>query len=71
MHTVYQLSSLRINHLGQYGLTTFLAGEVRDAISAFQSDLEGIEKATKERDAGRYMSYPHLFPSNIPQSIHI
>jgi arachidonate 15-lipoxygenase len=71
MHTVYQLSSLRINHLGRYGLTTFLDGRVRDAISTFQKELEEIEKATKERDAGRYMSYPHLFPSNIPQSIHI
>jgi arachidonate 15-lipoxygenase len=71
MHTVYQLSSLRINHLGKYGLTTFLDGAIHDAVKAFQADLEGVEKATKQRDAGRYMSYPHLFPSNIPQSIHI
>lgn len=71
MHTVYQLSSVRVNHLGHYGLTTFLDGAVRDAIGAFKSELADIETASKARDATRMMSYPHLFPSNIPQSIHI
>lgn len=71
LHTVFQLSSLRINHLGHYGLTTFLDPHVRSAISDFKSELEEIEKATRARDASRFMSYPHLFPSNIPQSIHI
>lgn len=71
MHTVYQLSSLRVNHLGRYGLTTFLDGRVREAIGTFQKELEEIEAASKARDASRYMSYPHLFPSNIPLSIHI
>ena len=71
MHTVFQLSSVRVNHLGHYGLTTFLDGRVRDAIGVFRSELDEVEKATKARDVGRYMSYPHLFPSNIPQSIHI
>ncbi|MFO0682522.1 MAG: lipoxygenase family protein [Sandaracinus sp.] len=71
LHTVYQLSSLRVNHLGKYGLTTFLDGRVREAIATFQKDLEEVEQASKERDEKRWISYPHLFPSNIPQSIHI
>ena len=71
MHTVYQLSSLRINHLGHYGLTAFMEPSIRQAISRFRAELDEIETATKARDAKRYLSYPHLFPSNIPQSIHI
>ena len=71
LHTLYQLSSLRINHLGHYGVTTFFHPAVLEAIAQFKSELAEIERATRERDASRYMSYPHLLPSNIPLSIHI
>lgn len=71
IHTVFQLSSLRINHLGRYGIAHFLDGAARDAADTFEKELDEIEKTLTERDATRYMPYPHLFPSNIPQSIHI
>lgn len=71
LHTVYQLSSVRVNHLGQYGLGHFLDLRVHEHASAFKSELAEIETVLRARDASRYLSYPHLFPSNIPQSIHI
>jgi arachidonate 15-lipoxygenase len=71
LHTVYQLSSVRVNHLGHYGLAHFLDSRVHAPLSAFQGELADIEKVLEERDPRRYLSYPHLFPSNIPQSIHI
>jgi arachidonate 15-lipoxygenase len=71
LHTVYQLSSVRVNHLGHYGLGHFLDPRVHPLTSAFKSELEEVETVLKARDPSRYLSYPHLFPSNIPQSIHI
>ncbi len=71
LHTVYQLSSVRVNHLGRYGLAHFLDLRVHEHASAFKSELEDVEKVLRERDASRYLPYPHLYPSNIPQSIHI
>ena len=72
MHTVYQLSQVRVNHLGHYGLTTFLDDpKIRAAISTFQEELKWIETDTKARDAKRTLHYDHLLPSKIPLSIHI
>jgi arachidonate 15-lipoxygenase len=71
LHTVYQLSSVRINHLGHYGLGHFLDLRVHEHEKALQNELAAIETTLKARDPARYLSYPHLFPSNIPRSIHI
>ena len=70
-NTVYQLSNLRYNHLGKYGLTTFLAPKVRRIIDAFRDDLALVEAEINAREASRYLPYPHLLPSTIPNSIHI
>ncbi len=70
-NTVYQLSNLRVNYLGDYGMTHFLDPKVRGIVSDFQSALKTIETTISERDANRYLPYPHLLPSTIPNSIHI
>lgn len=71
IHTVYQLSHLRVNHLGKYGLTHFLDERARVLVKDFSAALASLETRLTQRDEGRFLSYPHLFPSRIPQSIHI
>lgn len=71
IYTVYQLSSVRLTTVGKYSIAHFVHPPARAAVEAFERDLEGVERALSERDRGRWMSYPYLFPSRIPQSIHI
>lgn len=70
-NTVYQLSNLRVNRLGRYGMMHFLDLGARRAVAAFESDLERIEADMVQRDGDRLMSYPWLRPSTVPNSIHI
>lgn len=71
LHTVYQLSSVRVNHLGKYGIAHFLDPRARAAVSALQSDLADVEAVIAAREPSRHLPYPHLLPSRIPNSIHI
>ena len=71
LNTVYQLSNLRVNYLGQYGLLHFHDLDARHAVSAFKGALEALEVDMVGRDATRYLPYPHLRPSTVPNSIHI
>jgi arachidonate 15-lipoxygenase len=69
--TVYQLSALRMNRLGDYPLLHFLDTGVHPLLEAFRAELKAAEAVIAERDRARYLPYPHLLPSTIPASIHI
>ncbi len=69
--TVFQLSSVRENILGQYPITHFWHLEARDLVSELKRQLAEIEEDTLERDAERLLTFPFLLPSLIPNSIHI
>jgi hypothetical protein len=69
--TAYQLSSVRLNHLGQYPHFHFRDGAVKPLVEAFKADLEAAEATISDRDGRRFLSYPYLKPSAIPASIHI
>lgn len=71
LNTVYQLSSLRVNHLGRYDRGTFADGRVELLVDAFLGDLGRIDDEIAVRDASRLLPYPHLRPSLVPNSIHI
>jgi arachidonate 15-lipoxygenase len=71
LNTVYQLSEMRMNKLGHYGMLHFLDGRVRELVSDFVKELEAAEKVIAARDKSRFLSYPYLLPSTIPASIHI
>jgi arachidonate 15-lipoxygenase len=71
VHTVFQLSAIRVNRLGDYPMGHFVAKADRAAASAFAAELAEVEAAIAARDQSRWISYPHLLPSNIPASIHI
>lgn len=70
-NTVYQLSSIRVNHLGRYGLTHFRDLGVHGLVRGFETELEAAEAVIAAREPGRYLPYPHLLPSTIPNSINI
>lgn len=69
--TVFQLSSVRENILGHYPLTHFMHPAARELASQFKKQLAEIEKETLRRDALRFLTFPFLIPSQIPNSIHI
>lgn len=71
VYTVLQLSSLRLTRLGEFGPAQFLHGPAREVVASFANELERLEVDLRARDATRFLSYPFLFPSNIPGSIHI
>ncbi len=71
VYTVSQLSAVRINQLGRYGIAHFLHRAAADIADQFGSDLEAIETEIATRNRSRFMTYPYLLPSQIPQSIHI
>jgi arachidonate 15-lipoxygenase len=67
--TVYQLSSVYYNRLGDYGL--HFEPRVADVVRAFAKDLAALDDAIAAADAGRRQPYPFLRPSLIPASINI
>jgi arachidonate 15-lipoxygenase len=67
--TVFQLSGVYDNHLGDYPM--FMDLEVGEVIRAFQRDLAAVEATLQQADQGRLLSYPFLRPSLIPASINI
>ncbi|MCB9679507.1 MAG: hypothetical protein H6737_30660 [Alphaproteobacteria bacterium] len=69
--TVYQLSGLRMNYLGQYPEGTFADLESQALVKELQADLLRVEAVITEREKSRWLPYPHLLPSTIPASIHI
>jgi arachidonate 15-lipoxygenase len=70
-NTVYQLSSIRINKLGDYPSRHFRNRRVAPLVKQFQSALSTVDKQLVARDASRIISYPFLRPSRLPASIHI
>lgn len=68
---VYLLSHLRATKLGHYSPRDFADPRVLPLVARFARDLEQIESDTSARDAGRWLPYPYLLPSNILQSISI
>lgn len=67
--TVYQLSSVYYNHLGDYGLSLPL--KVAPLVSRFADELAALDARIAEADATRRLTYPFLRPSLIPASINI
>ncbi|MEM9454860.1 MAG: lipoxygenase family protein [Myxococcota bacterium] len=67
----YQLSHVRDNPLGDYPWLHFRDRRVIPLLKRFEDRLEVIENDTRERDRGRFLKYPYLYPSNITASIHI
>ncbi len=69
--TVYQLSGIRENILGHYGLFEFHSREASQLARTFKSELKELDHRIAERDAQRLLTFPFLRPSLIPNSIHI
>jgi len=69
--TVWQLSEVRVNYLGKYGITAFSDPRTSPLIRDFRAALEAVEEDIKRRDASRLLPYPFLLPSTIPASINI
>ncbi len=67
--TVFQLSGVYANHLGDY--SAFMDLEVGGVIRQFQRDLSAVELDLQQADQGRLLSYPFLRPSLVPASINI
>jgi len=68
---VYLLSAMQMSTLGHYAPTDFQDPRVAPLLARFRRALDGVEQATAQRDAGRWLPYPHLRPSRILQSISI
>jgi arachidonate 15-lipoxygenase len=68
---VYLLSHVRVSRLGDYAAGTFTDPHVEPILSRFHDRLLVLEEDSKARDAGRFLSYPYLRPSQILQSISI
>lgn len=71
VYTVFQLSSVRLTRLGHYPVAHFAHPPARAAVEQFQRELDAVERELVARDAGRWLRYPYLRPSEIPNSIHI
>lgn len=67
----YQLSHLRDNTLGDYPWLHFRDRRVIRLLKRFEDRLDRVDNDTRERDRGRLLKYPYLYPSNITASIHI
>lgn len=68
---VYQLSNIRDNTLGDYGLFARSDRRVKPLVTELQERLERVEAQAVARDTTRPITYPYLRPSQIPNSIHI
>jgi len=69
--TTYQLSSIRENILGGYSPLDFKDPRVLKLVIGFKKRLAEIEKEIAERDASRFLTFPFLLPSQIPNSLPI
>lgn len=67
--TVFQLSGVYYNRLGDYGLQ--LPPRARGAADAFAKELAAIDARIAEADGTRRLPYPFLRPSLVPASINI
>lgn len=67
--TVYQLSGIHYNRLGDYG--TALGPKVSEEVSRFAAALEALEARVEAAEPSRRLSYPFLKPSLVPASINI
>ena len=68
---VYLLSHVRVSRLGDYAAGTFTDPHVQPILSRFHDRLQVLEEDSKARDAGRFLPYPYLRPSQVLQSISI
>lgn len=66
--TVFQLSGVYYNRLGDYALRDPRADE---AVARFAAELAALDRNIAEADALRRAPYPFLRPSLIPSSINI
>jgi len=69
--TVWQLSNIRINYLGKYGILAFSDPRTTPLIRDFRAALEVVEEGIQARETARLLPYPFLLPSTIPNSINI
>ena len=69
IYTVWQLSAVRSNHLGDYPKLTDPA--VAEALAGLRARLAGIEREILAREPGRPLPYRYLLPSSLPASIII
>ncbi len=69
--TLYELSNVHTSVLGHYPALHFSDRRVHALVDAFQSELTRIEATVIGADVHRLLSYPHLRPSGIGQSIFI
>lgn len=66
--TVFQLSGVHYNRLGDY---SFRDPRADEAVARFAAELDALDRAIAESDAQRRAPYPFLRPSLIPSSINI
>jgi arachidonate 15-lipoxygenase len=71
INLLYLLSGIRFNHLADYHACHFHDLRVVPVLRRFKERLAKVETDSKGRDRSRPISYPYLYPSNVPQSIHI
>jgi arachidonate 15-lipoxygenase len=69
MYTVWQLSTVRSNRLGDYKNLT--DPRVSGALAALRTRLSHIERDVLAREPGRPLPYRYLLPSTLPASIII
>lgn len=69
--TLFELSNVHTSRLGDYPLLHFVDRRVGALVADFRSDLTRIEAQVTGFDRHRLLSYPHLRPSRIGQSVFI
>ncbi len=65
------LGAVYYTQLGYYGDGYFTDPQIVSALADFQAKLADVEKTIDARNEDRAFAYPHLKPSQIPQSINI
>ncbi|MGL5064000.1 MAG: lipoxygenase family protein, partial [Microcoleus sp.] len=71
VQVLYLLGSVYYTKLGDYSDQFLQNSQVKIAWDKFKVNLAEIESAILQEDSKRLMSYRHLLPSKIPQSINI
>lgn len=71
INLLYLLAGIHYNRLGHYCCGHFSDLRVLPVVRRFLQRLDKVETDNKGRDRNRPMTYPYLFPSQVPQSIHI
>ncbi|RMX58429.1 hypothetical protein pdam_00019691, partial [Pocillopora damicornis] len=71
--TVYTLTRMAENErfIGDYSQSSLTGKEVENAVSRFQSSLQRISDAIKERNRSLEFPYPWLLPERVPNSVAI